>query len=287
MSQMPVVVGYNGRRHAREALQWAGVEAGRRGAQLVVLFAANYPGMVAPSGPGLLELEPGALDAAREVTALGVSQVAEMFPSLPVTGRTEVTSPARALLEISAQASLLVMGSRGRGSVLAGLLGSVAFTVAGSTQCALVVVNEGAGSTVAGPDLGVIVGTDGSRAAGAAVEFAADHAVRDSATLEVICCTGETAVPVPASQLLRESAEEILHRAQATLETTHPRLPVTTRVVEGVPERSLVDASAGAGLMVVGSRGRGAFKAMVAGSTACAVINGATCPVAVVGAGNP
>jgi nucleotide-binding universal stress UspA family protein len=60
---------------------------------------------------------------------------------------------------------------------------------------------------------------------------------------------------------------------------------VTTRVVEGPAERVLVDASTNAGLVVVGSRGRGAFRAMVAGSTACAVIHGAACPVAVVGGG--
>ncbi len=191
MSQLPVVVGYNGRGHAGEALQWAGDEASRQGAELIVLFAANYPGMVAPAGPGLLELEPGALDAAREVTARGVSQVAQMFPRLAVTGRTEVTSPARALLETSSQASLLVLGSRGRGSVLAGLMGSIAFTVAGSAQCPVVVVKDGMAPMVAGPEKGVIVGTDGSPVAAAAVEFAAEHADRSRACLEVICCTGE------------------------------------------------------------------------------------------------
>jgi nucleotide-binding universal stress UspA family protein len=203
----------------------------------------------------------GALDAAREVTAVGVSQVAEFFPSLPVTGRTEVTSPARALLEISAQASLLVMGSRGRGSVLAGLLGSVAFTVAGSTQCPLVVVNEGAGSTVAVP---TGVSSWGRMAPG-------PQGAPWSSPRTTPCVTRPPSKSFAARErslyrfLLRSccaNQPRRFHRAEATLETTHPRLPVTTRVVEGVPERSLVDASAGAGLMVVGSRGRGAFKAM-------------------------
>ncbi len=279
-----MVVGYNGRGHALEALLWAGREASRRHAGLIVLFAANYPGMVTPAGSGLLELEPGALDAAREITARGVSQAVESFPGLPVTGRTEVTSPARALLEMSALASLLVMGSRGRGSVLAGLMGSIAFTVAGRAACPLVVVKEGTAATVAGPERGVVVGTDGSPVAAAAVEFAAEHAERHLATLEVICCTGEISVPVVTAQMLRESAAEVVQSARVSLERTHPRLPVRTRVGEGVPERVLVDASGGAGLMVVGSRGRGAFTAMVAGSTACAVIHGSACPVAVVGA---
>jgi nucleotide-binding universal stress UspA family protein len=264
MRQLPVVVGYNGRRHARVALMWAAGEARRRGAPLVVLFSANYPGMVVPPRPGLWEQEPGALEAAREVTARGVSEAIGMFPDLSVIGRTEVTSPAAALLDASSEASLLVMGSRGRGAVLAGLLGSVAFTVAGSTGCPLVVVKEGSGSTVPGPGKGVVVGTDGSPAADAAVVFAADHATATAATLEIVCCTGEVTVPGVAPEPIREAADEVVRRARSHVEGSHPRLRVTTRVVEGPAERVLVDASTNAGLVVVGSRGRGAFRAMVA-----------------------
>jgi Universal stress protein UspA and related nucleotide-binding proteins len=283
MVEMPVVVGYNGRPHAQEALRWAAMEARHRDAPLLVLFAANYPGMVGLPDAGPAEIEPGALDAAREVTAQGVARAAGMLPGLPVTGRTEVTSPAQALLDVSREASLLVLGSRGRGSVLAGLLGSVAFTVAGNTRCPMVVIKQGYGETTAGPGRGVVVGTDGSAAASAAVRFAAGHAASHAAPLLIVCCTGEVSVPaaVPASP--RAAAEEILRRARASLAESHPDLPVATRVAEGVPERILVDASPGAGLMVVGSRGRGAFWAMVTGSTACAVIHGAACPVAVVG----
>jgi nucleotide-binding universal stress UspA family protein len=252
---------------------------------LVVLFSANYSGMVGPPGVGLWEQEPGALEAAREVTTRGVSEVVNLFPEVPVTGRTEVASPAASLLDASAEASLLVIGSRGRGSVLAGLLGSVAFTVAGGTQCPLVVVKDGSSSTVPGPDRRIVVGTDGSPAAAAAVAFAAGEATRTNAALEVICCTGEVTVPDVGSATCREAAEEIAREALALIEAEHPGLAVTARVVEGPAERVLVDASVDAGLVVVGSRGRGAFRAMVAGSTACSVIHGAICPVAVVGTG--
>jgi hypothetical protein len=50
MAQMPVVVGYNGKKHASEALDWEAEEALHRAAALVVLFAANYPGMTLPPG---------------------------------------------------------------------------------------------------------------------------------------------------------------------------------------------------------------------------------------------
>jgi nucleotide-binding universal stress UspA family protein len=279
---MPVVVGYNGKKHASEALDWAAEEALHRAAALVVLFAANYPGMTLPPGPGLFELEPGALDAATELTDTGVAEVRVARPDLIVIGRTVVTSPTQALVEESAEASLLVVGSRGRGSVLATLLGSVSFAVASTAQCPVVVVKEGCGATAVGRRNRVVVGTDGSERAASAVAFAADFAASRSASMEVICCTGELSVPVVSQEELRRAAAEILERTCASLDERHPRLTVTTRAEDGMPELTLVDASSDAGLLVVGSNGRGHPRMMIAGSTAFAVIQGAQCPVAVV-----
>ena len=42
-----VVVGFNGKDHSRAALAWGTEEAAGRRAPLLVLFAANYPGMTA------------------------------------------------------------------------------------------------------------------------------------------------------------------------------------------------------------------------------------------------
>lgn len=283
MGPMPVVVGYNGKKHASEALDWAAEEALNRAAALVVLFAANYPGMTLPPGPGLLEFEPGALDAASEITDIGVAEVTAARPDLIVIGRTVVTSPTEALVEESAEASLLVVGSRGRGSVLATLLGSISFAVASSAQCPVVVVKEGCAARVVGPRNRVVVGTDGSERAASAVAFAADFAASRSASLEVICCTGELSVPVFSQEELRRSAADILERTCASLDETHPRLTFMTRVEDGLPELTLVDASTDAGLLVIGSSGRGHPRMMIPGSTAFAVIYGARSAVAVVG----
>ncbi len=280
---MPVLVGYNGKKHANEALHWAAEEALHRAAALIVLFAANYPGMTLPPESGFLEFEPGALDAAREVTDTGLAEVRAAHPDLIAVGRTVVTSPTQALVEESAEASLLVVGSRGHGSVLATLLGSISFAVASSAQCPVVVVKEGAAATVVGPRSRVVVGTDGSERAASAVAFAADFAASRSASMEVICCTGELSVPVVSQEDLRRSAADILERTCALLAEAHPRLTVGTRLEDGVPEPSLVDASTHAGLLVVGASGRGHPRLMIPGSTAFAVIHGARCPVAVVG----
>jgi len=105
--------------------------------------------------------------------------------------RSQTGRPTQALVEESAEASSLVVVCRGRGSVLATLLGSVSFAVASSAPCPVVVVKDGLAATVVGPKNRVVVGTDGSERAASAVAFAADFAASRSASMDVICCTGE------------------------------------------------------------------------------------------------
>jgi nucleotide-binding universal stress UspA family protein len=127
----------------------------------------------------------------------------------------------------------------------------------------VVVVKDGLAATVVGPKNRVVVGTDGSERAASAV-----------ASMDVICCTGELSVPIVSQEELRRSAADILERTCASLEETHPQLTINTRVADGLPEPVLVDASTDAGLLVVGSTGRGHPRMMIPGSTAFAVIDG-------------
>jgi nucleotide-binding universal stress UspA family protein len=280
-----VVVGYNGKKHSRSALAWGAEEAVRRDAPLLVLFAANYPGMTGEPGPGLLHRSPRALEAAEEVTARGVSEALEAHPGLLIAGATEVTSPSRALTQASTDAALVVLGSRGYGRIVGALLSSVAFTVAARAACPVIVVKDEALNRRAGPRHPVVVGTDGSPEATAAVAFAAARAATASAPLEVITCTGGHQVEDVDEHELRASADRIAAAAVDRLRQTHPVLTVTTRVEDCPAELTLVAASADAGLVVVGTRGRGAFEGMMLGSVSHAVIHGAGCAAAVVGKG--
>jgi nucleotide-binding universal stress UspA family protein len=283
--ELPVVVGYNGREHSRDALMWAAAEAVRRDAPLLVLYAVNYPGMVPGPGPGLLEPEPGALADDQEVTHRGVLEAVLAHPGVRVTGVTDVSSPSKALVEASNRAVLLVIGNRGHGRVVGALLGSVAFTVAGAAACPVIVVKGDPVGRPVGPEHRVVVGTDGSPHAGAAVDFAADRAAVASAALEIITCTGEHPGEAVDVGDLSASAAVIARSAAQRLAGTHPDLTVTTRVEDSSPERILVDVSADAGLLVVGTRGRGAFTGLLLGSVSQAVLHGSECPVAVVGEG--
>jgi nucleotide-binding universal stress UspA family protein len=280
-----VVVGYNGKKHSRTALAWGAEEAAQRDAPLLVLFAANYPGMTLEPGGGLLRRSSGALEAAEEVTAGGVSEALEAHPGLRIAGATEVTSPSRALIEASDDAALVVLGSRGYGRVVGALLGSVSFAVAAGARCPVIVVRDEATDLLDGPKHRVVVGTDGSAGAAAAVGFAADRAATASTALEVITCTGGHQVEDVDERELRSSANGIVEAAAERVRETHPELKVTTRVEDCPAEFTLVDASANASLVVVGSRGRGVFEGMLLGSVSHAVIHGARCAVAAVGEG--
>ncbi len=119
-----VVVGYDAREHTRAAVAFAVEEASRRDRPLVVLHAVHYPGMIGEPGPGLMHRDPGALEAAEDVTARGVAEARALRPELEVVGATEITGPARALREALPHADLVVVGTRGRGALASKILGA-------------------------------------------------------------------------------------------------------------------------------------------------------------------
>jgi nucleotide-binding universal stress UspA family protein len=80
----------------------------------------------------------------------------------------------------------------------------------------------------------------------------------------------------------RENAEKVL--ANAITGTVDPRsdIPVLARAVEGIAAQVLLDASDGADLLVVGSRGHGGFTEALLGSVSQHCVHHAHCPVVVI-----
>ena len=72
-----------------------------------------------------------------------------------------------------------------------------------------------------------------------------------------------------------------LSKAADDLRTKFPGIEVTSRVVQGHPAQILVEASKGADLLVVGSRGHGEFVGMLIGSVSEYCATNAHCPVLV------
>lgn len=119
----------------------------------------------------------------------------------------------------------------------------------------------------------IVVGVDGSRCSNTALRWAAAEAGRRGAPLRVICAYEWGWLPSRHSShgtveaVAREHAEEVLAAAVDEARATAPDLPVTTAAGAGSPAKVLLEAAAGAAMVVVGSRGRGGFASLVVGST--------------------
>ncbi|MBO0694105.1 MAG: universal stress protein [Acidimicrobiaceae bacterium] len=132
----------------------------------------------------------------------------------------------------------------------------------------------------------IVVAVDGSPASEAAVAWAAKQASLTGAELQAVTAWQ---IPALAYGSLMYPAEEDLERASTeTLEETlekvlgKERSNVTTRVIHGPAALVLVEAAKGADLLVMGSRGHGAFAGMLLGSVSDYCVARAPCPVVVV-----
>ncbi len=134
----------------------------------------------------------------------------------------------------------------------------------------------------------VVVGVDGSEAARAAVQWAADEAARRGAALRLV-----TAFPWAADHVVghpglgeryREEMEAVARRDLAAAEelTGVADVPVTAELRVGFPIGTLAEEARRAQLLVVGSRGRGGVAGLLLGSVSAALAALAACPVVVV-----
>lgn len=135
----------------------------------------------------------------------------------------------------------------------------------------------------------VVVGVDGSEPSLQALRWAAKIADASGAHVDAVAAWHYS---IPFGWALpawdpRADMDRILKAAvDAAL---GPRLPADTNLIvcEGNPINVLLEHSAGALMVVVGSRGHGGFGGMPLGSVSAAVAEHATCPVLVVHGDKP
>jgi len=139
---------------------------------------------------------------------------------------------------------------------------------------------------------GILVGLDGSEHSHKALDWAVKHAALEHAPLTVlavheVAASAWTGSPIiypadkPAEEKAQQAAQEAVTKAVSELGGPGPE-SVTVRAVSGQPAQALIEASADADLVVVGSRGAGGFATLLTGSVTSKVVNHAACPVVVV-----
>lgn len=285
----PVVVGVDGSESAQEALDWATTEALTRDRPLRIVHGFIWPVMNVPLGPSPVGPDDGELQAAAErLLADAVARAMAAAPGIEVTFELEVGAGPAALLRQARDAELLVVGSRGMGGFLGLLVGSTGVAVAAHAPCPVVVVHprpDDHHPTSTGR--GVVVGTDGSELSARAVEFAFQAAAQRQVSLTALRAWTTPLSTSPGMEVPFERIEAAEHHTLLTaLEHARHRFPeveVEARLVrDDHPGSALIEASAHADLVVVGSRGRGGFAGLLLGSVSQSVLEHATCAVAVV-----
>jgi nucleotide-binding universal stress UspA family protein len=137
----------------------------------------------------------------------------------------------------------------------------------------------------------IVVGVDGSPSANAALRWAVWHAELTGDAVEAVivwqypiigASYGWAGVAVTDGMDLRALAEKTLTQAIDEAASHGSAVHVTPRVIEGYPASVLVEESAGADLLVVGSRGHGTFADALLGSVSQHCSHHARCPVVIV-----
>lgn len=287
-----VVVGYDGSEHASIAVDWAAAEAVSRGVMLTLAAATNIPLEGMRFGGSLLS--PDAIDSLlerlQEATQARADEARQAHPGLDVGVKVSLGSPASVLVEASANADMVVVGSRGMGGFRGLLVGSVGVQVASNATCPAVVVRKAPSPSAST----VVVGVDGSELSLAALDFAFDIADRRGWQVLAVHAWEIPAYDVLAApsgpppldvEELAASEERAFVESLAGLRERHPDVVVDQQVVKGQSVRAILEASDDPALIVMGTRGRGEFLGAVLGSVSQGVLHRAKVPVAVIGSG--
>ena len=137
----------------------------------------------------------------------------------------------------------------------------------------------------------IVAATDGSEESLRAVEWAAAEAILHAAPLRIV-----SAAPMPpvtaavqirpdrdhVADFIRSERDAALHAAASRAARVAPGLMIVTDPVTGPPAQGVAGSGSDASMLVVGSRGAGAFTALTLGSVSRYAAAHAACPVVVV-----
>jgi nucleotide-binding universal stress UspA family protein len=292
-----IVVGVDGSANGAAALRWAVAEAALRKDRVVALFAWGYipPGH---AGDGrTFDPEYGRADAdAALVAAIEAAVGPERARSIERRVVGEV--PTKALLAASAGAELLVVGARGAGGFQRLRLGSVSEGCLHHSTRPLAIIRSASPPEPAaageerqtwGPAR-IVVGVDASDSARRALRWALEEARLRHSAVDVVHAwhvpytvhSPYAGIPMDIDVVVEKTARTVLDRVVDGEDLRRQPAPVERILACGGAASAVLDAAAGADLVVLGSRGLGGFKGLLLGSVTHHVAHHVRCPLVVI-----
>ena len=263
-----ITVGISGTPRDRAVLDHAVRECAARGTRLHILHAAPAP-IMAPTDIEQAEFDRALRRAtARRMATDALRYARHLDPELTVSMAVDQHRPYRALIDAAEHSVLIVVGQSRRPM-------GTAERVATAVHCPVIVVPPTVGDSV-----GVLVGLDEGGLAADALEFACEEARLRHWPLSVVHVVVPALVAV-GSHRADESAH-VLAEPLTRCAARYPDLRITPHALHGNPSEVLCELTASAGLLVVGTHGRGVLGELLLGSVSRALIHSARCPVAVV-----
>ena len=287
-----IVAGVDGSACSTQAARWAAREAAMRNETLTLVHGLAMQ-MSTVSGWGLStvplpeDFGHGQQNQAQrlldEATAIAKDSVGQEGTSLHIS-HVVLSSPlVPTLIDLTEQAQLVVVGSRGQGALRRGPLGSVSTALVHHAHCPVAVIQDDAKSSPTPAAAPVLVGIDGSPTSELATAIAFDEASWRAVELVALHAWIDADWPIPGvdRSAATSAAHETLAERLAGWQERYPDVTVRRVVVLAHPAQHLLDEAESAQLVVVGSRGRGGFAGMMLGSVSTAVVHAARIPVIV------
>jgi nucleotide-binding universal stress UspA family protein len=281
-----IVVGYDGRDPARDALTLGSLLAQATGASLLVAYVSDEQ-------PRWYRTQREYQRVRRDEVNAILEPALEALPDSVDAGKASLasTSATRGLHDLAAEehANLLVLGSTHHGPIGRVLIGSVGELLLMGAPCAVTVAPKGFATRAADTIDVVGVGFDGSPEAELAVQSAHALAKALGALLRAISVV-EPQRHGPAAARLRKHDDRhdlLQQRLDETIERLPESADVERALLEGIPSDSLADAMTETDVLVVGSRGYGPLHHVLLGSVSAKLMRAAPCPMLVVPRGAP
>ena len=283
-----IVVGVDGSTASTAAVRWAARRASKRNTSLTIVHASApvvpEASLVEWTGPTPSEVMRAQAEQAHRLIDDAAKTANNTAGGLRIQTKAIAAAPVPALLELSNDAQIVVVGRRGRSSLAGVLLGSVSTAMIHRARCPVAVIHDESPAEAASTDSPVLVGIDGSPASELATAIAFDEASWRGVELVALHAAYDSD-PFGIHQLewaaVEPKAHEALAERLAGWQERYPDVRVRRVVVFDRPAHHLIEQAKTAQLVVVGTRGHGEFTGLLLGSVSAAVVQATRTPVIV------